>query len=295
MEGGGGILTARSIPSTSKAKKLSVATNKNGLPKIKSAQFNGNLGNRFKNNLRQNSQTTPQRTSDTVHTNNKTKANRTIRGIANLGKNYINVPKVLKTTAKLGAGVIGAGTLGTIGVAAGLASDDYADVAKYGLAGVAGGYAVGRTVGTSAANVASTAYNAPSNIKDTFEQGYYGSDYKRIKDNREYAKSKEIKEYYKDKYGSEWEEKYELGKKLKEQGDLDNQKDIDKAIKLVKDNRLSIKQASDLMLFRKKVGADFNNLTDDKKRKSIEKEASRLFGGDKTKAREIMKHLDSIR
>lgn len=129
-------------------------------------------------------------------------------GVKALGGRYVapNLGKaglgVLKGTAK----GIGAATLGTIGIAAGLASDDYANVPKYAVAAGAIGSGIGGNIGNKMINLPSNAYRKGSEFVDTYRQGAYTQDqYQKLVNRRldhEFIRNKENQQLYREKFGT---------------------------------------------------------------------------------------------
>ena len=78
---------------------------------------------------------------------------RKIKGVAKLGG--LGLLKAAKGTAKLTSRAAGAALLGTVGLAAGIATGNYGDAVKNGLIGAAAGYSAGKGVFNSAENLAS--------------------------------------------------------------------------------------------------------------------------------------------
>lgn len=147
-------------------------------------------------------------------------------------------PKLGKTIAKAGVAAIGAGTLGMVGVAAGLVSDDYSNVLKYGAAGLTGGMIGGKVI-------ADKTFDAPRKIVDATENWT-----KDRKDEiiREVYKNnpKEYKEYLNEKSDREFLNNKEIKQKYIEAfGEKDSKKIMQKAIKYrehgVTDNDIIIK------------------------------------------------------
>lgn len=114
--------------------------------------------------------------------------------------------------AKLSAKAIGAGTLGTIGIAAGLASDDYKNVLTYGASAATIGSGIGNNVANKIEKAGSTAIRLPSNIyrkasdlKDTYQKGAYSKEqYKQFVNKRldnEFMKDKDIQKLYEAQFG----------------------------------------------------------------------------------------------
>ena len=77
---------------------------------------------------------------------------------------------VAKGFGRTVARAAGTAALGTIGIAAGVATGDYSNVLKYGAIGAAAGNAAG-------ANAFNKMWNTGGNVADTFQAGYYGEDY----------------------------------------------------------------------------------------------------------------------
>lgn len=107
-----------------------------------------------------------------------------------------------------------AATLGTIGVAAGLASDNGANVAKYGAAGAGIGYALskGKNIDTES-------------IKDDALRDVYGKDYKEYmnqQSDKAWQKDHDAVNAYKEKYGSDYKEKMEIALKFRQNGVTDD-------------------------------------------------------------------------
>ena len=114
--------------------------------------------------------------------------------------------------AKLSAKAIGAGTLGTIGIAAGLASDDYKNVLTYGASAATIGSGIGSNVANKIENASSTAIRLPSNIyrkasdlKEVYQKGAYSKDqYKQFVNKRldkEFMKDKDVQKLYEAEFG----------------------------------------------------------------------------------------------
>ena len=102
------------------------------------------------------------------------------RGIGKAGGKFVSkAPRAIART--LGAGVLGAG-LGTIGLAAGIASGDLGNTFKYGAAGALAG-------GTAGSNLASMGnIGNLKQITEEYRRGRDGDQYKAKKLKREYEK-----------------------------------------------------------------------------------------------------------
>ena len=212
------------------------------------------------------------------------------KGIGAVG--WKGVKKFVPAAAKYSVAGLGAATLGTIGIAAGLASDNIEDVAKYGLAGVAGGFAVGKTAASSVGNLASNVKGGAGGIKDTFQQGYYGEEYEAEKANAEWKKSKEVDDHLKSLYGAEWKIAKEGQLYMRKEAGITDQKDLDIATNLLRNHpEITMDQAADIMQFRKKK--DMGELRDPSKRIGIENKVGKLVP-DQDKRDKVMSLLDEV-
>lgn len=179
-------------------------------------------------------------------------------GVGAVGKRYF-APALGKAglgLVKAAAIGIGAGTLGTIGIAAGLASEDYDNVAKYGAAAASIGAGIGSRAGSKLVNLPSSAYRKGSEVTDTFRQGAYSQEkYKEFVNRRldnEFMRSKENQALYREEFGiKEYKVAMEKALEYRKQGVTDNNTII-KAMK-VKSRYAS----SDLADRRRIVSAKF--------------------------------------
>lgn len=212
-----------------------------------------------------------------------------IRGIKEVGKRY--VPKAGMTIAKVAAGGVVAGTLGTIGVAAGLASDKSTDAIKLGITGITTGAVMGGAIPGTIIGTGKAVKGAVKEVKETASKGYHGEKYEEVKADKEYEKSKEVKEHFKLKFGDKWEKAKSKAKELRKVG-ITEQKDIDTAIKLMfKHEELSIEEVASLMKFKDAVSR--SELREEKKRARI-KQKIMSMGIDEKQANLILSLLDDI-
>ena len=120
------------------------------------------------------------------------------------------------TKAALGA------TLGTVGVAAGIATGDWSNIAAYGATAAGVGASVGEGVSNIASNVTSGAKTLPSGIRDQYEaRRYTKAEREKIQNERadkEWEKSKEIQRMYKDAFGKDYKKAMEKAKQFREYG-----------------------------------------------------------------------------
>jgi hypothetical protein len=144
------------------------------------------------------------------------------------GKHYVGkgLVGVGKRAPRVALGLAGAAALGTVGVAAGLVSDDYSNVLKWG--GAAAG--VGGALGNSAANLGERAASSTSSglrsLKNTYQENRYDKDELKAKQNaaldREWEKDKKTKQLYKQKFGEEYKQKMEEAKEYRKYGVTDD-------------------------------------------------------------------------
>lgn len=139
---------------------------------------------------------------DTDESDEKKPKEHVFKGAKSLLGTYVgnNLGAIGKGALKGTAKVFGAATLGTIGVAAGLASDDYSKVFTYGLGAGAVGSGLGGKIGETAWNVPSNAYRKVEEAKDVYNKGAYSKeDYEKIKNKElddKFMKDKKVKEKY---------------------------------------------------------------------------------------------------
>lgn len=212
---------------------------------------------------------------------------RVLGGTGRVAKKYVLNKDFAKKAGRAVIKGYAAATLGTIGVAAGLASDDFENVFKMGGAGIAGGMVVGGAI----SNLASGAVN----VKDTFQEGYYTPEEYREKQNekaiKQYMKDENTERHYRNEYGSAYKEKMKTAKELIEHGVTD-QKDIDSAIKLMdKNDGLSVREAASVMQFKNKITQD--QLMDAEKRANVQNYVHSLTGN-KEGTQRVMNLVDQV-
>lgn len=143
------------------------------------------------------------------------------------------VGKGLGSVAKGAATLTMAGTGATIGIAAGLASDDYTNVLKYGLAGAGAGGAIGKVGTDTVAKVpsgVSSAYRKVSgevsNIRERYHK-YEGKEryqeYLNKQSDKAFMKSKEVKEQYQKAFDKQYKEAMEKAMEYRKHGVTDNE------------------------------------------------------------------------
>ncbi len=198
----------------------------------------------------------------------------------------------------LGKGIIktyGAATLGTIGVAAGLASEKYSNVLGYGAAGAAGGTALTGAIMNKGKALPSDAYRKYNNLKDEYTKNLYKDNPAKYREemnkqaDKAFMKDKQIQQLYRDKFGTEKVaddkgnkvEKYkfamEEAKKYREHGITDNETII-KAMKAkvrgVDENNLSANQRIAAAKYASQISneKDIQTMSDRLRKRGIGKE-----------------------
>ena len=151
-----------------------------------------------------------------------------LSGVKSLAGRYVapNIGKMTMGVTRLAAkGVVG-GTLGTIGVAAGLASDDYKNVLTYGAGAATIGSGIGNSLAEKTIRMPSRVYMKGAEIADTYKQGAYSKDqYQKLvnrKLDREFLRDKENQELYKAKFGKEYKVAMEKAIEYRKEGVTDN-------------------------------------------------------------------------
>lgn len=199
--------------------------------KTQENEDNNNENDKLDFNVKDNNEDNTINTIDTPsESNTKDDKPHVLRGVKSLAGKYIapNLGKAGMGLLKGTATAIGAGTLGTIGIAAGLASDDYSNVAKFGAGAATIGAGIGANIGNRAIQMPSNAYRKGTEIADTYRQSAYSKDkYQEIVNrrlDREFLKNKENQNLYKDKFGKDkYQEAMEKALKYREQGVTDNE------------------------------------------------------------------------
>lgn len=135
--------------------------------------------------------------------------------------------------AKGAATLTMAGTGATIGIAAGLASDDYTNVIKYGLAGAGAGGSIGKVGTDTVAKIpsgVSNAYRKVSGGVDNIRERYYKyegkeryQEFLNKQSDKAFNKSKEVKEQYQKAFGEEYKKAMEKAMEYRKHGVTDNQ------------------------------------------------------------------------
>lgn len=138
----------------------------------------------------------------------------------------VGVAKGAATLTMAGAGA-------TIGIAAGLASDDYTNVIKYGLAGAGAGGTIGKVGADKLTKIpsgVSNAYRKVSGGVDNIRERYYKyegkeryQEFLNKQSDKAFNKSKEVKEQYQKAFGEEYKKAMEKAMEYRKHGVTDNQ------------------------------------------------------------------------
>ncbi len=186
----------------------------------------------------------------------KKKGRSVIRGIKRAAGRYFNkdnYKKLAVGAAKFGVrnalGLAGAATLGTMGLAAGLASGEGLKGAlKYAGLGAASGGALGRATGNLGMRAITGARTMGKRFTGDFKKGYYSKQEYTRKQNEKIEKafmnSSENKEFFQSKFeGEDVREKMQQALAIKRYGINDNES-LAKAVKLQDKNDLTAQQAA---------------------------------------------------
>ena len=212
--------------------------NNSGNSNIRLAGGRGqNTGVSNNTNLSQNEENQTEETNNSNNENNnsnsKAEKPKIIRAVAGTAGHY--TAKVAKKVPRLlTKGAIGA-AMGTVGVAAGLATGDLSNVGKYGIAAAGVGAKVGDGVSNIASNVTTGAPNTARGIRNNFEQRAFTKQQREAMQNaradREWEKSKDIQKKYRDEFGKDYKKAMETAKQFRQYGVTND----DATIKRIKD------------------------------------------------------------
>ena len=155
-----------------------------------------------------------------------------------IAKGGSKVPRLL-TKGAMAAG------MGAMGVAAGIASGDLSNVAAYGAAAAGVGLKVGDGVSNVASNITTGTPNVARGIRREFEQRAFTKQQREVLENqrsdKEWRKSREVQQMYKDEFGTEkdengvenWKKAMEMAQKEFRTYGVTNDKSTIKRIKAV--------------------------------------------------------------
>lgn len=179
--------------------------------------------------------------------------------------------KAIKTGAKIGASVIGAGTLATVGLAAGIATDNDMNILKYTAAGLTGGALAGNAIASRAVEKPKGIYNnikdTKNNINDNVAKEMYKNDPKGYKQylnersDKEFLSDKDVKQQYIEAFGkNNADSRMKDAIKYRQHGVTDNKL----IIKAMKQNSPSLGEdlASDRRIVSAKLASNISNEKD---------------------------------
>ena len=179
--------------------------------------------------------------------------------------------KAIKTGAKIGASVIGAGTLATVGLAAGIATDNDMNILKYTAAGLTGGALAGNAIASRAVEKPKGIYNnikdTKNNINDNVAKEMYKNDPKGYKQylnersDKEFLSDKDVKQQYIEAFGkNNADSRMKDAIKYRQHGVTDN----DVIIKAMKQYSPSLGEdlASDRRIVSAKLASNISNEKD---------------------------------
>lgn len=202
---------------------------------------------------------------------NSTGGKRTIAGMKTAGHYLGNIgEKMPRMVAKAAT----ATAMGTVGVAAGLASGDLSKAVTYGAAAAKIGSNLGDTATTAAENLTKSAMEAPGNIRQRYMENRYDKDELEQKQNelldKTWRQDKETIEMYKEKFGTDREDN---GKRAWENA-MDNAKEY---------RKMGITDDKAIMAAMKLDGLSDDNKTS-KERMALAKAASTVKSDKEVKA-----------
>ncbi len=153
---------------------------------------NAITGNVEKNN---NNNTTSSQAQKRDIKNTPSRLKGIAKGSWKVARKYVINKNTGKKLLRGGAKVAGAATLGTIGLAAGIATGEPENALAGALGGIAAGNRVGGNLVDGGANMLKGAKDGITGIKDTYKEGQYGQEeYARMKYDAEFKKTKEYKD-----------------------------------------------------------------------------------------------------
>lgn len=216
---------------------------------------------------------------------------KTIRGVGTMGGRFTGrvIRKVPKIALTAGLGATGA----MVGMAAGLASDDYANVAQLGAAGAGVGAFAGNKAYEGIKDIGEYGGKAISTATGDFKEGYYGKkgygEYLDKKADKEWAKDKDVIARFQQLYGKQYKKRMKDALDLRKAG-ITDQSEIESAIKLMEKNQgLTTEQAANIMDFSK--GLDKKDLLNNETRDNLWQSAKNMTGDDK-QADKVMDLID---
>lgn len=198
---------------------------------------------------------------------------------------------------KLAAQGMGAATLGAVGLAAGLASDDASDIIKYTSMGVVSGAAIGGNLQGIGGSILSSGKGRLDNIEKDFREGYNGQDYQKYlnkQSDKAYLKDPNEIRHLKYQYGNDWKEKQKQALKLRAEGIIDR-KDIDRGISLMDKYGTDHKEAANIVKFVKDNDIASADLRDAKKYETIKNDVLSRLNGNEKQSKRVMQFINAYK
>lgn len=191
------------------------------------------------------------------------KANRVKNGMKEIGRRYFtadNGIKMAKFAAKTGLKASLGAVGGMFGIAAGLASNDFSDVFKYGAMGATGGAVLGGHLGEQGIGIIESAKNSGKNISEAYSKGAYSKEEYQEKANKnrekKFMKDSEEQRYYKEEYGENYKEKMNEALEFERYG-LKDQEQIRQAVKVKDKNEdLTVQHVATASKFANSIKAE---------------------------------------
>ena len=167
-----------------------------------------------------------------------------IKAAANeFGINKESAKKLGKGAIRGAVGVAGAATLGTVGIAAGLASDEFKNVAKFGIAGGAAGFGAGSGVTGKIMNDAGKLRENSRAAHDAWVKAAKGKDeYQKMINERlnaKHMKDNKTQLMYKEAFEKDWKKAMEASLEYRNQTGVTDNDTIIKAMKAMKKRGLN--------------------------------------------------------
>ncbi len=234
---------------------------------------------------------------DPTQENNPGFFGRTIRGISRATRgrfiNKDNTVRLAKFATRASLGLAGAATLGTIGLAAGLASGEgLTGALKYAGLGAASGGALGLATANLGMRAITGAKTIGKRFTGDFRRGYYSPKEFRARENariaREFLRDRESINFFKDNYGDKYKEKMQQALQLKRYG-INDLNQLNKAVDIQDKYGLTEQQTATIAKLGNAISKQ--DLIDPEKRAEIMKMLDKQLSNAQDRVR-VMSYLD---
>ena len=214
-----------------------------------------------------------------------------INGIKNVAGRYFNrknFKSLGRRAGRIAAMGLGAATLGTIGLAAGLASENDQDILTYtGL-----GLGAGSLAGGKAFDLGKSAGAEVAEAREDYRKGKYGESYEdeilNPRLDEEWRRDRDVINHFRTKYGSDYKQRMDEAEELRHAG-ITDQDDIDTALNLsINNDDINLTNVIDIMKFSKDLSKTDLIKDEDKIRQS----AANLVGNNPDQIEKIMRLLN---